>query len=193
VTPMLPALRTYQFLLEPPPAPAGSYDAAAATRGATLFAARRAARSATAGRTSPTRRSSTRCPRPAWSPTKRGAVPPACIHAAPRYLAAPAVLSRRQRGDAVERRRAPQPGARATANGAGAWRSGPLSALSMTGPSARIQHRNGSRHERVRRGAATGLATVRGDVALLGERRYWRIRLAHARRSATTRWPTIAP
>jgi mono/diheme cytochrome c family protein len=38
VTPMLPALRTYQFSLEPPPPPAGSYDTAAATRGATLFA-----------------------------------------------------------------------------------------------------------------------------------------------------------
>jgi len=38
VTPMLPALRTYQFSLEPPAAVAGSFDAAAAARGGALFA-----------------------------------------------------------------------------------------------------------------------------------------------------------
>ena len=38
VTPMLPALRTYQFSIDPPAAPAGSFDAAAAARGAALFA-----------------------------------------------------------------------------------------------------------------------------------------------------------
>jgi mono/diheme cytochrome c family protein len=38
VTPMLPALRAYQFSLEPPPAVAGSFDPAAAARGAALFA-----------------------------------------------------------------------------------------------------------------------------------------------------------
>ncbi|MBA3498841.1 MAG: hypothetical protein H0T65_00600, partial [Deltaproteobacteria bacterium] len=37
VTPMLPALRAYQFSLEPPPAPAGSFDAAAAVRGKVVF------------------------------------------------------------------------------------------------------------------------------------------------------------
>jgi hypothetical protein len=38
VTPMLPALRDYQFSLEPPAPPAGSFDPEAAQRGATLFA-----------------------------------------------------------------------------------------------------------------------------------------------------------
>jgi hypothetical protein len=38
VTPMLPALRDYQFSLEPPAPPPGSYDAAAAERGKALFA-----------------------------------------------------------------------------------------------------------------------------------------------------------
>lgn len=37
VTPMLPALREYQFSLAAPTPPAGSYDAAAAARGKTLF------------------------------------------------------------------------------------------------------------------------------------------------------------
>jgi hypothetical protein len=37
VTPMLPALRDYQFSLEPPSAPAGSFDPAAASRGKALF------------------------------------------------------------------------------------------------------------------------------------------------------------
>lgn len=37
VTPMLPALRAYQFSLEPPPPPAGSFDAASATRGKLVF------------------------------------------------------------------------------------------------------------------------------------------------------------
>jgi mono/diheme cytochrome c family protein len=37
VTPMLPALRAYQFSLEPPAPPAGSFDAAAAARGKVLF------------------------------------------------------------------------------------------------------------------------------------------------------------
>ncbi len=37
VTPMLPALRDYQFSLEPPRAPAGSFDAVAASRGKVLF------------------------------------------------------------------------------------------------------------------------------------------------------------
>jgi hypothetical protein len=37
VTPMLPALRDYQFSLEPPAPPAGSYDVAAAQRGKLLF------------------------------------------------------------------------------------------------------------------------------------------------------------
>jgi cytochrome c len=37
VTPMLPALRTYQFSLDPPAAPVGSFDTAAAARGKTLF------------------------------------------------------------------------------------------------------------------------------------------------------------
>ncbi len=37
VTPMLPALRAYQFSLEPPRAPAGSFDAAAAARGKLVF------------------------------------------------------------------------------------------------------------------------------------------------------------
>jgi hypothetical protein len=37
VTPMLPALRDYQFSLEPPAAPAGSFDAAAAARGKLVF------------------------------------------------------------------------------------------------------------------------------------------------------------
>ncbi|HEY5952176.1 MAG TPA: c-type cytochrome [Kofleriaceae bacterium] len=37
VTPMLPALRDYQFSLEPAAPPAGSYDVAAAARGKTLF------------------------------------------------------------------------------------------------------------------------------------------------------------
>jgi mono/diheme cytochrome c family protein len=37
VTPMLPALRAYQFSLDPPSPPAGSYDAVAAARGKTLF------------------------------------------------------------------------------------------------------------------------------------------------------------
>ena len=38
VTPMLPALREYQFSLAPPAPPADSFDAAAAERGAALFA-----------------------------------------------------------------------------------------------------------------------------------------------------------
>jgi mono/diheme cytochrome c family protein len=38
VTPMLPALREYQFSLAPPSPPAGSFDSAAATRGQALFA-----------------------------------------------------------------------------------------------------------------------------------------------------------
>jgi hypothetical protein len=38
VTPMLPALREYQFSLAPPSPPAGSFDPAAATRGQALFA-----------------------------------------------------------------------------------------------------------------------------------------------------------
>ena len=38
VTPKLPALRAYQHSLAPPPAPAGSFDAAAAGRGRALFA-----------------------------------------------------------------------------------------------------------------------------------------------------------
>ncbi|MBA3541251.1 MAG: c-type cytochrome [Deltaproteobacteria bacterium] len=37
VTPMLPALRDYQFSLAPPAAPAGSFDAVAAQRGKLLF------------------------------------------------------------------------------------------------------------------------------------------------------------
>ena len=37
VTPMLPALRDYQFSLEPPAPPAGSFDAVAAQRGKLLF------------------------------------------------------------------------------------------------------------------------------------------------------------
>ncbi|HEX5059154.1 MAG TPA: c-type cytochrome [Kofleriaceae bacterium] len=37
VTPMLPALREYQFSFDPPAPPAGSFDAAAAARGKTLF------------------------------------------------------------------------------------------------------------------------------------------------------------
>jgi mono/diheme cytochrome c family protein len=37
VTPMLPALREYQFSLAPPSPPAGSFDAAAAARGKALF------------------------------------------------------------------------------------------------------------------------------------------------------------
>lgn len=37
VTPMLPALREYQFSLEPPAPPAGSFDVAAAQRGKLLF------------------------------------------------------------------------------------------------------------------------------------------------------------
>ncbi|HUQ00931.1 MAG TPA: hypothetical protein VM261_00490 [Kofleriaceae bacterium] len=37
VTPMLPALRDYQFSLEPPAPPAGSFDVAAAQRGKLLF------------------------------------------------------------------------------------------------------------------------------------------------------------
>ena len=37
VTPMLPALREYQFSIEPPKPPAGSFDAAAAARGKVLF------------------------------------------------------------------------------------------------------------------------------------------------------------
>ena len=37
VTPMLPALRAYQFSIDPPSPPAGSYDAAAAARGKALF------------------------------------------------------------------------------------------------------------------------------------------------------------
>ncbi|MFI5256850.1 MAG: hypothetical protein ACHQRK_06270 [Gemmatimonadales bacterium] len=37
VTPLLPALRQYQFSLTPPVAPTGSYDVAAAARGKTLF------------------------------------------------------------------------------------------------------------------------------------------------------------
>ncbi len=37
VTPMLPALRDYQFTLEPPAPPAGSFDAAAAARGKVVF------------------------------------------------------------------------------------------------------------------------------------------------------------
>jgi mono/diheme cytochrome c family protein len=37
VTPMLPALRDYQFSIEPPAPPADSYDVAAAERGKTLF------------------------------------------------------------------------------------------------------------------------------------------------------------
>lgn len=37
VTPMLPALRAYQFSLEPPAPPSGSFDAAAAERGKVLF------------------------------------------------------------------------------------------------------------------------------------------------------------
>jgi hypothetical protein len=37
VTPMLPALRDYQFSLEPPIAPPGSFDVAAAARGKLLF------------------------------------------------------------------------------------------------------------------------------------------------------------
>jgi hypothetical protein len=37
VTPMLPALRAYQFSLEPPAPPPGSYDVAAAQRGKLLF------------------------------------------------------------------------------------------------------------------------------------------------------------
>jgi mono/diheme cytochrome c family protein len=39
VTPMLPALRDYQFSIEPPAAPAGTFDASAASRGEILFAA----------------------------------------------------------------------------------------------------------------------------------------------------------
>jgi mono/diheme cytochrome c family protein len=38
VTPMLPALRDYQFSLEAPPPPKGSFDAEAAARGQALFA-----------------------------------------------------------------------------------------------------------------------------------------------------------
>lgn len=38
VTPMLPALRAYQFSLDPPAPPAGSFDAVAAQRGQLLFA-----------------------------------------------------------------------------------------------------------------------------------------------------------
>lgn len=37
VTPMLPALREYQFSIDPPKPPAGSFDAAAAARGKVLF------------------------------------------------------------------------------------------------------------------------------------------------------------
>jgi mono/diheme cytochrome c family protein len=37
VTPLLPALRQYQLSLAAPPPPAGSFDAAAAARGKTLF------------------------------------------------------------------------------------------------------------------------------------------------------------
>jgi mono/diheme cytochrome c family protein len=37
VTPMLPALREYQFSIDPPAPPAGSYDPAAAARGKALF------------------------------------------------------------------------------------------------------------------------------------------------------------
>jgi mono/diheme cytochrome c family protein len=37
VTPMLPGLRAYQFSLDPPAPPAGSFDAAAAARGKALF------------------------------------------------------------------------------------------------------------------------------------------------------------
>ena len=37
VTPMLPALRAYQFSIDPPSPPAGSFDAAAAARGKALF------------------------------------------------------------------------------------------------------------------------------------------------------------
>ncbi|HEU4732690.1 MAG TPA: c-type cytochrome, partial [Kofleriaceae bacterium] len=37
VTPVLPALRDYQFSLAPPPPPAGSFDAAAAQRGKAVF------------------------------------------------------------------------------------------------------------------------------------------------------------
>ena len=38
MTPMLPALRDYQFSLEPPAPPPGSFDAVAAQRGQVLFA-----------------------------------------------------------------------------------------------------------------------------------------------------------
>src|SRR5688500_14667402 len=37
MSPMLPALRDYQFSLEPPAPPAGSFDAVAAQRGKLLF------------------------------------------------------------------------------------------------------------------------------------------------------------
>jgi cytochrome c5 len=37
VTPMLPGLRAYQFSLEPPPPPVGSFEISAATRGKALF------------------------------------------------------------------------------------------------------------------------------------------------------------
>lgn len=37
VTPMLPALREYQFSIAAPPPPAGSFDATAAARGKALF------------------------------------------------------------------------------------------------------------------------------------------------------------
>jgi hypothetical protein len=42
VTPKLPALRDYQFSLTTPPPPAGSFDAAAAARGKTIFNGKKA-------------------------------------------------------------------------------------------------------------------------------------------------------
>ncbi|MBA3819569.1 MAG: c-type cytochrome [Deltaproteobacteria bacterium] len=49
VTPMLPALRDYQFSLVAPPPPAGSFDAAAAARGQLVFAGKAQCASCHAG------------------------------------------------------------------------------------------------------------------------------------------------
>ena len=119
--PKLPALRDYQLSLRAPAPPAGSFDAAAAARGQRCSSARRAARPATSRRRTPT---TTAAVLHAPAETGMDAARTRQRSATKRYrttplrgaVAAPAVLPRRQRGDARRRRRALREGAQARAH-----------------------------------------------------------------------------
>ncbi len=74
ITAKLPALHFYQLAIPAPPAPPGSFDAAAAARGETVFKGAADARSATCRRSSPSRDGTCTRPQRSASTTSRRSV-----------------------------------------------------------------------------------------------------------------------